>query len=446
MAETILLIDDDRSLLRVTEYNLSQSGFRVITADSGTEGLDLFEQSLPDMVITDLQLGDMNGLELLDGMKEMAPAIPVIVITAFGSIKIAVEAMQRGAFHFLTKPFDRDVLRQSCRRALEVGALQTQKDLLVEEVNRLSGVHGMETASSTMAELLSTAVKAAESEAAILITGESGTGKELLARLIHQRSSRKDKVMVSVNCVALPPDLIESELFGHIKGAFTGATGHRKGRFQAADHGTLFLDEIGEMRFDLQAKLLRVLQEGEVEPVGSDRAETVDVRLIAATNKNLQEEIEQGRFREDLYYRLCVIPLYLPPLRERKEDIEALANHFMKKIGMGGDVSLTPEAVELLKRYHWPGNIRELQNVIERSMILRSSNEIRAKDLKLTDHANASRSRFLLPSDGLDLIEVEKDLIRQALVKAGNNQSKAARLLSIPRHVLLYRLEKYNLK
>ncbi len=446
MAETILLIDDDRSLLRVTEYNLSQSGFHVVSADSGREGLAMFEASLPDMVITDLQLGDMNGLELLDGMKEMAPAIPVIVITAFGSIKVAVEAMQRGAFHFLTKPFDRDVLRQSCRRALEVGALQAEKELLVEEVNRLSGVHRMETASSVMAELLSTAVKAAESEAAILITGESGTGKELLARLIHQRSSRKDKVMVSVNCAALPPDLIESELFGHVKGAFTGATGHRKGRFQAADQGTLFLDEIGEMRFDLQAKLLRVLQEGEIEPVGSDRAETVDVRLITATNKDLKEEIEQGRFREDLYYRLCVIPLNLPPLRERKEDIPALADHFIKKMGAPTDVSFTPDAAKLLTQYHWPGNIRELQNVIERSMILRSSDKIRAEDLKLTDQADSSRSGFTLPPGGLDLIEVEKDLIKQALQMANNNQSEAARLLSIPRHVLLYRLEKFNLK
>lgn len=446
MAETILLIDDDRSLLRVTEYNLSQSGFHVVSADSGEEGLAKFESSLPDMVITDLQLGDMNGLELLDAIKEIAPAIPVIVITAFGSIKVAVEAMQRGAFHFLTKPFDRDVLRQSCRRALEVGALQAEKELLVEEVNRLSGVHGMETASSVMAELLSTAVKAAESEAAILITGESGTGKELLARLIHQRSSRKDKVMVSVNCAALPPDLIESELFGHVKGAFTGATGHRKGRFQAADQGTLFLDEIGEMRFDLQAKLLRVLQEGEIEPVGSDRAETVDVRLITATNKDLKEEIDQGRFREDLYYRLCVIPLNLPPLRERKEDIPALADHFIKKLGVPDDVSLTPDAAKLLTQYHWPGNIRELQNVIERSMILRSSNEIRVEDLKLMDQADTSPSDFILPPDGLDLIEVEKDLIRQALSMSGNNQSEAARLLSIPRHVLLYRLEKYNLK
>lgn len=446
MTETILLIDDDSSLLRVTEYNLTEGGFQVISADSGKEGLALFDDSQPDLVITDVQLGDMNGLELLAAIKKKAPATPVIVITAFGSIKIAVEAMQRGAFHFLTKPFDRDALRESCRKALEMKTLQAQKEMLVEEVNRLTGTQGMETANSAMAELLETAVKAASSEATILITGESGTGKELLARLIHHHSPRSDGPMVSVNCAALPPTLIESELFGHVKGAFTGATANRKGRFQAARRGTLFLDEIGEMRIELQAKLLRVIQENEVEPVGSDQVEKVDARIITATNKNLEKAIEQGEFREDLYYRLCVIPLYLPPLRERKEDIEALAHHFLKKLNVPTDVTITSEAIELMKTYHWPGNIRELQNVIERSIILRKSNEIRGADLNLNGSVGSSKTLIQLPRKGINLMEVEKQLIKQALVMAGNNQSEAARLLFIPRHVLLYRLEKFGLK
>lgn len=446
MAETILLIDDDRSLLRVTEYNLTQGGFHVVSADSGKEGLVLFDSKRPDLVITDVQLGDINGLELLAQIKEKSPHTPVIVITAFGSINIAVEAMQRGAFHFLTKPFDREALRQSCRKVLEMKTLQDQKKILVEEVNRLTGTHGMETVNSAMAELLETAVKAASSTASILISGESGTGKELLARLIHQHSPRVDGVMVSVNCAALPPTLIESELFGHVKGAFTGAAAHRKGRFQAANRGTLFLDEIGEMRIELQAKLLRAIQENEVEPVGADHVEKIDVRLITATNKDLKKAVEQKEFREDLYYRLCVIPLDLPPLRERREDIPALARHFMEKFNVSSDVTIADDAMELMKAYSWPGNIRELQNVIERSAILRTSNIITVADLNLSGSSYTPQTPIQIPKEGIDLMKIEEQLIKEALRLAGNNQSEAARLLSIPRHVLIYRLGKYNLK
>jgi len=446
MADCILLIDDDESLRRVTEYNLSQAGFDVITAGSGQEGLKLFSTHDPNLVITDVKLGDMDGLEVLAAIKRESPDTPVIVITAFGSIEMAVKAMHEGAFNFITKPFDRDTLRLSCSKALELSSLRSQKQQLADEVDRLTGTSGMETANSAMAELLQTALKVASSEATVLVTGESGTGKEVLARLVHQHSPRKDGPMVAVNCTAIPDTLIESELFGHVKGAFTGAIGNRKGRFQAAAQGTLFLDEIGELKMDMQAKLLRAIQEREVEPVGSDRTEKIDVRIIAATNKDLREEVEKERFREDLYYRLSVIPLHLPPLRERREDIPALGNHFLKKLGAPRGVRFSDRAMTLMKEYDWPGNIRELQNSVERCLILRKGNIIEPEDINLP---TARKSEELeipeIPMDGLSLEDFEKGLILKALEKSKGNRSQAARLLKIPRHVLIYRLEKFGI-
>ncbi len=445
MAETILLIDDDASLLRVTEYNLESGGFKVVTASSGAEGLLFFNKKQPDLVITDVKLGDMNGLDVLSAIKAQTDTIPVIVMTAFGSIELAVEAMQQGAFTFLTKPFDREVLRQSCWKALEIGELKNQKELLEEEIDRLTGTTGMETANSSMAELLNISLKAAPSEANILISGESGTGKGVLARLIHRHSLRCHGPMVSVNCASLPATLIESELFGHVKGAFTGAVAMRKGRFQAAKGGTLFLDEIGEMPVELQAKLLRALQEKEVEPVGSDTIETIDVRIIAATNKNLQMAIEDFQFREDLYYRLGVIDLYLPPLRRRKEDIVNLANHFLQKLQAPPDVGFSQEAIKAMLAYQWPGNIRELQNVIERAVILRKGSQIEIVDLNLSNRHQRETGEFQIPPEGIDLLDIEKSYIMSALRACDGNMSEAARLLNIPRHVLIYRIEKYEI-
>jgi two-component system NtrC family response regulator len=446
MADTILLIDDDESLRRVTEYNLAEAGFDLITANSGREGLMLFKRNSPDLVITDVKLGDMDGLEVLAAIKRESPEIPVIVITAFGSIEMAVKAMHEGAFNFITKPFDRETLRLSCSKALELRSLRSQKQQLADEVDRLTGTSGMETANSAMAELLETALKVASSEATVLITGESGTGKEVLARLVHQHSPRKDGPMVAVNCTAIPDNLIESELFGHVKGAFTGAIANRKGRFQAASQGTLFLDEIGELKMDMQAKLLRAIQEREVESVGSDRSEKVDVRIIAATNKELRKEVENGLFREDLYYRLSVIPLHIPPLRERDEDIPALSNHFLKKLGAPRGVKFSDKAMNLMKKYEWPGNIRELQNTVERCLILRKGNVIDPEDINLP---TAKTSDVLeipdIPADGISLEDFEKGLIQKALEKSNGNRSQAARLLKIPRHVLIYRLEKFDI-
>jgi two-component system NtrC family response regulator len=452
MAGRILLIDDDDSLRRVTEYNLVAAGFEVMTAASGREGLAGFNEYEPDLVVTDVELGDMNGLELLAACKKKNPDTPVIVITAYGTIDMAVKAMSEGAFNFITKPFDRESLRMSCRKALELAALKSQNRQLVAEVDRLSGVEGMETANSAMAELLDTAVRVAESEATVLISGESGTGKELLARLIHRRSARQHGPMVVVNCAAIPDPLIESELFGHVKGAFTGAVANRKGRFQSARGGTLFLDEIGELKLDMQAKLLRAIQEKEVEPVGSDRTEKVDVRIVAATNRDLKNLAATGEFREDLYYRLSVIPLHLPALRERPEDIAVLAAHFLRKLGAPDGVHFSKAAMTILKNYRWPGNIRELQNTVERGFILRRGEEIGPEVLGLTGARGLAASEdpaggleFDIPDGGISLEEVEKGLIRKALAKSGGNRSGAARLLKIPRHVLIYRLEKFAL-
>jgi DNA-binding NtrC family response regulator len=447
MADTILLIDDDESLRRVTEYNLTEAGFAVIPAASGRKGLELFDKNNPALVITDVKLGDMDGLDVLAAIKRESPETPVIVITAFGSIDMAVKAMHEGAFNFITKPFDRETLRLSCTKALELISLRSQKQQLADEVNRLTGTSGMETANSAMAELLETALKVASSEATVLITGESGTGKEVLARLVHQHSPRKDGSMVAVNCTAIPDNLIESELFGHVKGAFTGAIANRKGRFQAADQGTLFLDEIGELKMDMQAKLLRVIQEREVEPVGSDHTERVDVRIIAATNKDLREEVAKARFREDLYYRLSVIPLHIPPLRERREDIPALANHFLKKLGAPRGVKFSDKVMALMKRYDWPGNIRELQNTVERSLILRKGSIIEPADISLpTAKTSAVLELPDIPPEGVSLEDIEKGLILKSLEKSGGNRSQAARLLKIPRHVLIYRLEKFGIE
>ncbi|MBA3003253.1 MAG: sigma-54-dependent Fis family transcriptional regulator [Desulfurivibrio sp.] len=447
MKPRILLIDDDESLRRVTEYNLSSAGFSVFSAASGREGLALFRKHDPDLVITDVQLGDLNGLQILEAVKKDSPETPVLVITAFGSIELAVQAMQKGAFTFLAKPFDREALRLSCRKALEMRQLHEQKQQLSGEVNRLTGTEGMETANSAMAELLDTARRAANSEATILIAGESGTGKEVLARLIHQYSPRAQGPMVAINCAAIPENLLESELFGHIKGAFTGAVSNRKGRFQTAAGGTLFLDEIGELRLDLQAKLLRAIQERVVTPVGADQPEAVDVRLIAASNRDLYAAISQGTFREDLYYRLGVIPLNLPPLRERREDIPGLVAHFLLKVNAPAGVNFSAEALIRLKKHPWPGNIRELQNIVERAVILRKGLLIGAGDLQLDPVVQPASANGIpeIPDEGLSLEAVEQGLIKKALAKAKGNRSEAARLLNIPRHVLIYRLEKFKI-
>ena len=447
MTRTILLIDDDPSLRRVTEYNLSQNGFFVITAASGQKGLEAFSHHMPDLVVSDVKLGDMNGLDLLSRIKQVSAEIPVVIITAFGSIEMAVQAMQKGAFTFITKPFDRQTLIHSCKKALELTGLRTQTRLLTHEIDRLTGTRGIVSASSVMKELLETASRAANSDATVLITGESGTGKELLARLIHRSSPRSEGPMVTVNCAAIPPGLVESELFGHVKGAFTGAVRDRKGHFMTASRGTLFLDEIGELAAEVQVKLLRAIQEKQVQPVGSEKTVRADIRIIAATNMNLQEQMAAGAFREDLFYRLSVIPLFIPPLRERTEDIPALAAHFLKKCDAPAGVRFSRDALAQLTAYHWPGNIREMQNLVERCVILRNSDVIQVSDLHLPGMVpDLPALDPVIPDEGISLDEIQRAYVVKALEKADQNRSEAARLLKIPRHVLLYRMEKYNIQ
>ncbi len=446
MNQTILLIDDDPSLRRVTEYNLSSRGFSVLAANSGLQGLEFFRANDPDLVVSDVKLGDMNGLDLLETIKQESADTPVIIMTAFGSIEMAVQAMHKGAFNFITKPFDRDTLILSCEKALELKGLRSQARLLTHEVNRLTGTQGIVSASSTMKELLETASRAANSEATVLISGESGTGKEVLARLIHQNSPRHKGPMVAVNCAAIPASLLESELFGHVKGAFTGAVKDRKGHFMTASRGSLFLDEIGELAVDVQVKLLRAIQERQIQPVGSEKTITLDIRIIAATNLDLAERITKGEFREDLYYRLSVIPLFIPPLRERTEDVPALVSHFLKKFDAPAEVRFSSQALGLMKTYNWPGNIREMQNIVERCIILRKAPLIQAEDLNLPGmETKVPMLAPMIPDEGISLEEVEKAYVIKALEKAKQNRSEAARLLKIPRHVLLYRLEKYKL-
>ena len=446
MNKTILVIDDDPSLRRVTEYNLTSSGFHVLTADSGQAGLDIFETREPDLVVSDVKLGDISGLEVLEKIKNISPEIPVIIITAFGSIEMAVKAMNNGAFNFIAKPFDRETLIRSCEKALELRGLRSRTRMLTHEVNRLTGTEGIISASSVMKELLETASRAAGSEATVLISGESGTGKEVLARLIHQNSPRNNGPMVAVNCAAIPSTLLESELFGHVRGAFTGAVKDRKGHFMTASGGTLFLDEIGDLAMDVQVKLLRAIQERQIQPVGAEKSQDVDIRIIAATNLDLQERILREEFRKDLFYRLSVIPLFIPPLRERPEDIPALAAHFLKKFNAPADVRFHEDALAAMKSYTWPGNIREMQNIVERCTILRKSTVIHMDDLALSGNEPLPDGlNPVIPDEGISLEEVEKAYVLNALKKADQNRSKAARLLKIPRHILLYRLEKYGL-
>lgn len=447
MTATLLLIDDDESLLAVTAHNLSTGGFSVLSARSGEEGLALLGREWIDLVVTDVKLSGMDGLAVLAAVKERSPDLPVIVITAHGSIELAVQAMERGAFTFITKPFSREALRLSCGKALEMGSLRRKNRELSDELEAMRGKEAPVVASPVMEALVATARRVAQSQAPVLITGESGTGKEVIARMIHRASPRSGGPLVTVNCAAIAENLVESELFGHVKGAFTGAVTDQPGKFRAAEGGTLFLDEIGDLPLGIQAKLLRAIQEKEVEPVGSQRVISCDIRLVTATHRDLAQAIGEGAFREDLFYRIGVVPLHIPPLRERPEEILPMANHFLSVFApqAGRPLAFTPDAARALAAHPWPGNIRELKNVVERCAILVTGEAIDTPDLALAGAAGPATGIFRLPEGGLNLPGLEQDLIRQALARSGGNRSQAARLLGIPRHVLIYRLEKFGI-
>lgn len=448
MAQRILIIDDDASLRRVLEYNLDEEGYDVFAAASGEDGMRLFEERQPALVVTDLKMPGMSGFDVLRQVKERSPDVLVIVITAFGAVETAVEAMRAGAYDYITKPFNREALKLTVRKALAYTGLSNENRRLKEELAERFDFRNIVGISDKMQGIFDIVRRVADTEATVLITGESGTGKELVAKALHSLSSRRNGPFVPVNCAAIPRDLLESELFGHLKGAFTGAVKDRAGKFQMADGGTLFLDEVGELPVDLQAKLLRALQEREVSPVGGEVPQKVDVRVLAATNAELDKAIEEGRFREDLYYRLAVIPIHLPALRERREDIPLLVRHFAARHG-GEQVRFNDRVLQILREFSWPGNVRELENTVERLLILRRGDVIEPEDLPAQigrkRPAVAGTKVLNLPDEGYSLEDLEREAVMEALERTNWNQTAAARFLRIPRHTLLYRMEKYHI-
>ena len=446
--KTILIADDDESLKRVIEYNLSNKGYRVLLANNGNEALNIFKSEDVDIVITDIQMEKVDGLELLEEIKRLKSNALVIMITAHGSIETAVKAMKLGAYDYITKPFNRDELQIIIEKAQNLQSLMSENIRLRQELADRFSLDNIIGASSKMKRIYDMVARVAKSDSTILLQGESGTGKELIARAIHFNSSRAKKPFITVNCSAIPENLMESELFGHVKGAFTGAIKDKAGKFEAAEGGTIFLDEIGDVRKDLQVKLLRVLQEKSIDKVGSTQDINVDVRVIVATNILLETAIEEGKFREDLFYRISVIPILLPPLRERKDDITLLVQHFMTKHG-GNDCKMLPEALDILNRYDWPGNVRELENIIERAIVLKEEDNVISPE-DIPDHIkrkqSSSQMSLEIPDEGLNLEEVEKALIINAMNKAGQNQTRAAELLNISRQTLIYRMQKYDIK
>jgi two-component system NtrC family response regulator len=448
----ILVVDDDENLRWVLQTQLEQMGYAVATAADGAAAIEAIDNEPTALVLTDLKMPGMSGMELLEQIRRDYPEIPVVMITAFGSIQSAVQAMRSGAYDYLTKPIDYDELGLAVNRVLEHFRLLEEVQALRASLDRKYGFENIIGHSEALLSVLDTAARAAQSNSTILIHAETGTGKELLARAIHFNSRRRDKPFVTINCGAIPRDLLESELFGHVKGSFTGAMAHKVGKVELANRGTLFLDEIGEMHGDLQVKLLRLIQQGELEKVGATSPVKIDVRIVAATHRNLRAMIEDGTFREDLYYRLAVIPLELPPLRDRAEDIPELVQHFFRK---AKDEQGRPDLVlpvGLLPRfqdYRWPGNIRELENVIERIVVLSRGDEITLADLPDSlrrERPAVDMLQLELPAQGISLEAVEKDLILRALEKFRGNQTHAAKYLDISRKALIYRMEKHGIR
>jgi len=456
----ILLIDDDVSLREVAAFMLTAAGHEVIAAGDGEEGLACLHDD-PDLVVTDIQMPGIDGMEVLRRIKEdeAGTAPPVIVLTAFGTVEQAVEAMKLGAFTYLLKPFARDELLLTVEQALHTGQLERDNQRLRGLLKDRSAVKGLVYASAPMNRLMDTLKRAAASDGTVLVTGESGTGKELVARACHDMSPRWDRAFVPVNCGAIPGELMESELFGHAKGAFTGAGRESTGRIRAADGGTLFLDEIAELPLALQPKLLRVLESKTVDPVGETRSVDVDFRLVCATNRDLEAEVQAGNFREDLYYRLNVLQLEIPPLRDRAGDVALLWSHFTRLHG-GADLASDPDLMAELDRRTWRGNVRELKNINQRMVLMRTADTLRLTDLPpdrtdglaaagKPDETDPVRPDGLpltdLPAGGFSLVDMEKEIIRQALALNNGNRSQTAVYLGIPRHVLVYRLEKYDL-
>lgn len=440
----ILLIEDEEKLRRVVRLHLESEGHEVWAHASAEEAWAAAGDA--DLVLTDLKLPGMDGMSLLAKIRESNTEVPVVVMTAFGNIETAVEAMKHGALDFLQKPFSLDHLSAVVRKAASLRQLLGENRQLKEELDTRYQFHNLIGRSPGMQQVFRLVERVAPSKSTILICGESGVGKDMVARAIHWHSPRRSMPLVKINCSALPENLMESELFGYEKGAFTGANIAKPGKFEQADGGTVFLDEIGDVPLATQVKLLRVLQEREFERLGSNRTRQIDVRVIAATNVNLRAALEQGRFREDLYYRLNVLPINIPALRERPEDIVPLSQHFLEKFG-NGQQRLKPEAFEKLLAHSWPGNVRELENVMERSLLLAADPLLGAADIRIDlapSKAAAKEGGMFLPP-GMTLDEYEQAILREALRRSNGNKSQAARLLGITRNALRYRLSQMGL-
>ncbi len=445
MPVKILLADDDPALRRVLQFKLRKQGFDVTAVEDGSKALTALKENSFDLLLSDMKMPGLTGIELLEQAKYVRPDLEVILITAFAEVSQAVQAVKLGAFDYLTKPFEDDQLFIAIEKAVKFKNLENENRSLKDQLNIKKKYGQMVGLSKTYKAMIELVNKIAPTEATVLITGESGTGKEMIARTIHYQSNRKDKPFIAINCAAIPKELIESELFGHVRGAFTGAIKDKRGKFVLAEGGTILLDEIGELSIDLQAKLLRVIQERTIEPVGSEETIEIDVRMLAATNIDLKEQTLNRGFREDLYYRLNVIPLVVPPLRERLDDIPILIKEFLKKFSPDNKVTVNQELIKSLKSHRWTGNIRELENLIERMVILRSSDTLSANDLP-EDFKSPDDSYSYNDSTGnLSFHETEKKMIIDSLKKFSLNQSKAARYLKIPRHILIYRIKKYKI-
>ena len=446
----ILVVDDEESHRIMLRAVLGAEGYTVAEAADGTEAVAAVGKEAFDVILMDIRMTKMDGIEALGEIRKISPQVPVLIMTAYASVKTAVEALKAGAFDYLTKPLDIEELKILIDKAMDHYHLRAENLVLKERLGDRFDFSRIIAASPKMKTLLETLAMVAPSDATVLIMGESGTGKEVIANAIHHNSPRAGEPFIKVACAALPETLLESELFGHEKGAFTGAVARREGRFQLAHRGTIFLDEVGEMSPAVQTKLLRVLQEKEFEPLGGTRTAKVDIRVIAATNRDLEKEVREGRFREDLYYRLNVVPLVLPPLRERREDIPLLADHFLALFREKNRKSITTisgKALDLLVRYDWPGNVRELENIVERAVILARDEVLVPADLPSQIRmfsGEEGQDAFAIPA-GMSLDEMERALIVKTLDETGGNRTRASEILGINRRTLQNKLKQYGL-
>lgn len=457
MKGRILIADDEQVIVKALSRYLLQEGYDVESAQDGAEAIEIFKQKHFDLLITDLKMPNMDGIELIKQITQLSPQTTSIVMTGFGSIANAVEAMKAGAFHYVTKPFELEDIGMIVQKALEHSRLKEENLRLTKQIKTQYGFENIMGASDELKDVLKLVERVSETDSTVLVLGESGTGKELVARAIHYNSRRAHKPLIPVNCGAIPENLLESELLGHVKGSFTGAINTKMGRFEMANGGTIFLDEIGDMSLRLQVKILRVLQEKKFEPVGSTKTVEADVRIIAATNQNLEELVAQGKFREDLYYRLNVIPINVPTLRQRVCDIPILVDHFLRKYSDNNHLTaprVPQDVMSVFMNYKWPGNIRELENTIERLVVLRPGQEIQMNDLpekflKVTDTI-FKNSALHIPDAGISLKnavnDFENNLILKALDKTGWNKNKAANLLKLNRTTLVEKIKKKQLE